>query len=850
MSDVVVVNEDNIVVVADSNIPDTVVVSEDVVSVIHTTEQGQTVVVKQPTMPDQLTVTTGGSAYINAVEQGFVGTEAEWLSGILDDKASVSWVVSAITDSEQSLATRIDTVEAAKDANTSQINNLSQAQADETQARADEISALQAQMDSDIIALNNTINSAIATSEAASAQARNDLEASLQGEISALNTSLRTVITTTENSLSQDISNLNTSFDNRINAEVATLNQAFTDADNAIAQSVLDLEAEFDLQAATISQNTTAIANESIARADDISQVSTDFNNLLSSEVATLNQSISDEASSRATAIQGLTAQVDNDINANTTLIQQVDVDVQGNASAISGIRTAVAGTDSQSAAELQLTSTVSRADEAWSRAYLGVNSTVNGVTTVNGITVDGQTNSIELRTGTFILADNDGNPKLEWDTGNNTYVFRGKIILNDGTEIDDASQVPTGPSGAGIYYGSGYGTISWLSGTANSRFNAVANRAPIFGDHFTQEDVNDNFETRMYDGTDWIGALLVVHGNIIADGTIGGDKIIAGTSIQSPNIIGGTLKTATSGYRVEAGNSGYPIWYGTGTVNGTNGLFYVTDSGSVVAKNITIDGDGTFSGTLDAANGTFSGELQAATGTFNGTLAANSVTATNLTVDAIFGKTLRSGKIEMIGSSYMKVQSATPFGPHDLIEWYGPIAGNLSGGAPIYSNLTKTNAITYLDDAGNAYFGGSIIAGTISTSKQTSSLSSTPSISTGLFGSNGGQIKIICSFSGGAGTATGSGSCPTHPNPSVTLTLKRIAPSGTVTVHSETFNGTYTCIEEGAEHNRIHQVNGSFSFYDNINTTQDREYLLEATVSGLESTGKTQRLAIVAEEA
>lgn len=846
----VVVTENKITVTAQSSEPDTVIVNEEVSSVIQTYGEADRIVVATKKAPDQLVVTTGGSAYINAVEGGFVGTEADWISEILESKAEVSWVTSAFTDLDTAIAERIDTVETNVGNNTSSINTITTSLVNETQARADEIVALQAQMDSDILALNTTINSAIATSEQSTANELSSLEVSFGNDISALDSALRTVIATGDSTLAQDISTLEASVDTRINSEVQALQTAYADADGVIAQDLLDLEIQFNSQAASITQNTAAIANESLARADDINQLEVDFNNLLGSEISQVNSAIADESSARATALQGLQAQVDNDINANTDFIQSVEVDTQGNASAISGLRTAVAGTDSQSAAELQLTSTVTRADEAWSRAYLGVNSTINGVTTVNGITVDGQTNSIEFRTGNFILADNAGNPKLDWDTSNSTFVFRGKIILNDGTEVDSAGQLPTGPSGAGIYTGTGYATIDWSPGTADARFFNVADRNPVFGDHFTQEDTGGSADTRMYDGAGWIGALLQVHGNIIATGTIGGDKIIAGTSITSPNIIGGTLKTATSGYRFEAGNTSYPIWYGTGTVNDSNGLFYVTDSGTVVAKNITIEGDGTFSGTLNGADGTFSGSLSAATGTFNGTLAANSVTATNLTVDAIFGKTLRSGKIEMIGSNYMKVQSATPFGPHDLIEWYGPITGNLSGGAPIYANLTKTNAITYLDDNGNAYFGGSVIAGVISTSKQTSSLSSTPSISTGLFGSNGGQIKLVCSFSGGAGTALGSGSCPTHPNPSVTMTLKRVSPNGVVTVHSQTFNGTYDCTEEGAEHNRIQLVNGSFSFYDNLNTTTDREYLLEATVTGLESTGKTQRLAIVAEEA
>jgi len=56
---------------------------------------------------------------------------------------------------------------------------------------------------------------------------------------------------------------------------------------------------------------------------------------------------------------------------------------------------------------------------------------------------------------------------------------------------------------------------------------------------------------------------------------------------------------------------------------------FYVDTDGKIKAKQIDIDGSGTFSGSLSAATGSFSGSLSAATGTFSGDISAASGTFT-----------------------------------------------------------------------------------------------------------------------------------------------------------------------------------------------------------------------------
>lgn len=88
--------------------------------------------------------------------------------------------------------------------------------------------------------------------------------------------------------------------------------------------------------------------------------------------------------------------------------------------------------------------------------------------------------------------------------------------------------------------------------------------------------------------------------GNLIVDGTIAtnaikanaisADKInvtnLSAISANMGTVTGGTFRTAASGYRCEISSSGsFPLWYGTGTKNATNAVFYVDSSGNALFK-------------------------------------------------------------------------------------------------------------------------------------------------------------------------------------------------------------------------------------------------------------------------
>ena len=272
----------------------------------------------------------------------------------------------------------------------------------------------------------------------------------------------------------------------------------------------------------------------------------------------------------------------------------------------------------------------------------------------------------------------------------------------------------------------------------------------------------------------------------------------------------------------------------------------------SAVDNELVLDGkiiarDSTFTGTVTASviqGTTINGGTINASAFFGGTFDGGTFTG-----NTFIAGTIKGAKIEMIGTNFMKVQSATPFGPNNLIEWYGPKSGNISGQDPIYNNLTKVNAITYLGDDGSAYFGGTIIAGTLTTAKATSDTGTEIQVNSGVFGSNGGQIAIACSLSSVAASES-TGVCPSLPSPSVQIRLYEVVGGVNQLVKFDDYAGSYACTQEGGQAKQEWEVSGSFTFFDNQLSTSNRQYILQATLSNMGVDNRSQRLSIVTQEA
>ena len=135
--------------------------------------------------------------------------------------------------------------------------------------------------------------------------------------------------------------------------------------------------------------------------------------------------------------------------------------------------------------------------------------------------------------------------------------------------------------------------------------------------------------------------------------------------------------------------------------VSTANGKFFVTSSGTVVAKNIAISGNSTFAGSLSGATGTFSGALSGATGTFSGNLSGATVTGGLIRTSSGTGS-----RVEIQNGGYLI--------------WAGSGVKN------------DANATFYIKSTGEAFFGGSLSAGVISNSVRSSILGLNPSVEIG----------------------------------------------------------------------------------------------------------------------
>lgn len=176
------------------------------------------------------------------------------------------------------------------------------------------------------------------------------------------------------------------------------------------------------------------------------------------------------------------------------------------------------------------------------------------------------------------------------------TRFARPRIDLIDGNEPSIAELIGRTPldgqSGAG-FYGSTYSAISWTTATANSRFSALVGRDPVELDIFTQTRIDGtDSQARQYVGGAWVTVALQVNGSIVAKGTVAGDRLIAGTEISAPRIVGGDVigsKVATAegtATRVELEDDGtYMQWIGAGAKTDSNAIFFVKKDGTGFIK-------------------------------------------------------------------------------------------------------------------------------------------------------------------------------------------------------------------------------------------------------------------------
>jgi hypothetical protein len=202
------------------------------------------------------------------------------------------------------------------------------------------------------------------------------------------------------------------------------------------------------------------------------------------------------------------------------------------------------------------------------------------------------------------------------------------------------------------------------------------------------------------------------------------------------------------------------------------------------------------------------------------------------------------TGRIIWNNGSYMKI-AGTGFGTsNQFIEWFGPVM-------PI-SSCHESNAIYYLRTNGSAYFGGTLSAGTLKTSGQTSDTTASATVTIGPFGSNGNPINVVLSYetrSFGIG-ATGQQD-QSFPISSTIYLYRTIAPGAetlvaTLPLSSSCVHGSHV---PGEGHAYSQVISGSVTYTDVAGSSANRTYRAVIASRSLHHIAAFQNISIIATE-
>jgi hypothetical protein len=205
---------------------------------------------------------------------------------------------------------------------------------------------------------------------------------------------------------------------------------------------------------------------------------------------------------------------------------------------------------------------------------------------------------------------------------------------------------------------------------------------------------------------------------------------------------------------------------------------------------------------------------------------------------------TLGTGRIIWSNGAYMKVSGIGFGSSNDLLEWFGP--------AMSISSCSRANGTQWLATNGDAYFGGSLRAGTLYNAIQTSDLSSTAQVTLGPYGTNGAAKTIVMSYSCGVGTRQGSNpSSDTFPCTATLQLYRKIGSGGEVLVHQDNFSGggSKEFLGGGSGWQWSWSMGGSITYTDNDPSTGDRTYRAVITSRSSYDAPAFQRIGITSQE-
>lgn len=294
------------------------------------------------------------------------------------------------------------------------------------------------------------------------------------------------------------------------------------------------------------------------------------------------------------------------------------------------------------------------------------------------------------------------------------------------------------------------------------------------------------------------------------------------------------TLQSSVNGLSAKYGVSLDVNGYVTGFVqnnNGTSGTF------TIVADKFAIVQPGSAPYVPFEVSGGVTRIKEAAIGSLSvGKLTGGSLGAA-ITQNADW--TVGTGRIIWDNGSFMKV-SGVGFGTsNQFIEWFGPKMA--------ISACSESNAIQYLKTNGDAYFGGSLSAGSLINRGQTTIIGTGAEITVGPFGTNGNAKSVVVSFVYSRSYRCNAGTGAIGSGGSTTVVIEKDTGSGWTQIGTMTANTTTATVEVDGDPTVKDQVlyrqSASTTITDNsaAGTMSIRARVTSQTIPTLSGTSITQ---------
>ncbi|MDM1545499.1 DUF1983 domain-containing protein [Ignatzschineria indica] len=342
-------------------------------------------------------------------------------------------------------------------------------------------------------------------------------------------------------------------------AELILSQLATTTETRAIAQEILSLSASFLDTKANIENLKEVVAEEDYALAQSIEKLRVEVDENISSEIVNINKVIAENEKTTSESIKNLQSEVDENIK-----------------SEIDGINRTIAEKEKATAQSIEnLNSAVGKNSSEISNVKQSVSTLESSTATqINSLKTDVGKNSSEI------------------DSVKRTQASDKQALANDISRV----QASVNDTNAKVTQNST--AIASVDGTVKSQYT-LTTEATVNGQKVVSgfTSVNDGKTSEFLIQADKLAVVnmrngevvmpfiiangkLVMDGDMIATGSISGNKLVAGTSIQAPIMKGG---------RVESGH------FAGGSINIGNGNFTVDSNGNLYAKS------GKFEGTVYA---------------------------------------------------------------------------------------------------------------------------------------------------------------------------------------------------------------------------------------------------------